>query len=156
MNNANTPAMPNHLQTLIEYQNWRRGEDERVFEDIGLTPASIGEALDWAISELDKPEWAQAGDNTLHHEMTPCQQAFEKWFSNDGEFLGSISKGPAGGYRLMVAASAWDTWQNAWSAMSDKVLPSYKALAADYQHATGSSELHPAHVEIIELLESVK
>jgi hypothetical protein len=55
----------NHLQTLIAYQAWRRGEDERVFEDIGLTPASIGEALDWAISELDKPEWAQSGDNTL-------------------------------------------------------------------------------------------
>jgi hypothetical protein len=48
--------MPNHLDTLRLYQAWRRGEDERVFEDIGLTPASIGEALDWAIEML--PELA--------------------------------------------------------------------------------------------------
>jgi hypothetical protein len=54
----------NYLQTLIAYQAWRRGEDERVFEDIGLTPASIGEALDWAIEAI--PELAGALKNATH------------------------------------------------------------------------------------------
>jgi hypothetical protein len=54
MNNANAPAMPNHLDTLRLYQAWRRGEDERTLDETGLTPTSIGEALDWAIEVLAK------------------------------------------------------------------------------------------------------
>jgi hypothetical protein len=80
----------NHLQTLIAYQAWRRGEDDRVFEDIGLTPASIGEALDWAISELDKPEWAKAGDNTLHGAIDHWQEQAAKYKALCGELAGAL------------------------------------------------------------------
>ena len=42
------------LNTLIKFQKWRIGEDERTLDETGLTPRSITEAIDWAIEQLDK------------------------------------------------------------------------------------------------------
>lgn len=42
------------LEILKSYQSWRRGEDERSMDESGLTPKSIGEAIDFAISAVDE------------------------------------------------------------------------------------------------------
>jgi hypothetical protein len=76
MNNANAPAMPNHLDTLRLYQAWRRdNEGKTTMPDA----RAVGEALDWAIAELDKPEWAKAGDNTLHGAIDHWQAEAAKY-----------------------------------------------------------------------------
>ena len=41
------------LNKLKEYQAWRRGEDKRPLADTDLTPEVIGQAIDWAIAELE-------------------------------------------------------------------------------------------------------
>jgi hypothetical protein len=43
-----------HLATLKSYQAWRTGEDDRQYDELGLTPQGVTAALDWAIAELDK------------------------------------------------------------------------------------------------------
>lgn len=45
-----------NLKTLKDYQAWRRGEDKRSLAETGLTPTVIGQAIDWAISELERHE----------------------------------------------------------------------------------------------------
>ena len=40
------------LNTLIKFQKWRIGEDERTLDEAGLTPRSITLAIDWAIEQL--------------------------------------------------------------------------------------------------------
>ena len=42
--------------------------------------------------------------------------AFERHISNDGEWPQAVVKDEDGHYRLMMAASAWNTWQAAWIA----------------------------------------
>ena len=42
------------IETLKAYQAWRCGDDERTLEDTGLTPAIIGEAIDWAIGVAEE------------------------------------------------------------------------------------------------------
>lgn len=42
-----------YIADLKRYQSWRRGEDTRTMDEIGLTPKRIGAALDWAIKELE-------------------------------------------------------------------------------------------------------
>lgn len=42
------------LNTLIKYQKWRTGKDERTLDETGLTPKLITQAIDWAIEQLDK------------------------------------------------------------------------------------------------------
>ena len=42
------------LNTLIKFQKWRIGEDERTLDETGLTPKLITQAIDWAIEQLDK------------------------------------------------------------------------------------------------------
>ena len=45
----------NHLETLKAYQAWRLDDTEepRTLSEMGLSAMAIGEALDWAIAELD-------------------------------------------------------------------------------------------------------
>ena len=42
------------IETLKAYQAWRCGDDERTLGDTGLTPAMIGEAIDWAIGAAEE------------------------------------------------------------------------------------------------------
>ncbi len=42
------------LNTLIKFQKWRTGKDERTLDETGLTPKLITQAIDWAIEQLDK------------------------------------------------------------------------------------------------------
>ena len=62
------------LNTLIKYQKWRTGKDERTLDEAWLTPQSITLAIDWAIEQLDKsvaqavPEWIPAGERLPEHE----------------------------------------------------------------------------------------
>ena len=42
------------IETLKAYQAWRCGDDERTLEDTGLTPAIIGEAIDWAMGVAEE------------------------------------------------------------------------------------------------------
>lgn len=44
------------------------------------------------------------------------REAFEDSMSSQGEWPQAIEKNPDGGYRLMAAATAWETWQDAWEA----------------------------------------
>lgn len=55
-----------HLETLKAFHAWRRGDDQRKIGDAGLTPKEIGDALDWAIRELNVPDWVTVGDGALH------------------------------------------------------------------------------------------
>ena len=65
--------MNNHLETLKTFQKWRRGDHElsQTLEDMGVTPKGIGEALDWAISELEASE----GDSVEHLKMAAEAEA---------------------------------------------------------------------------------
>lgn len=44
------------IDCLNKYQAWRRGEDERTMDEAGLDPATIGEAIDWAIDRIAELE----------------------------------------------------------------------------------------------------
>lgn len=46
--------MTDCLETLRVYQEWRRGAHDRTMDECGLTPQNIGEALDAAITEIEK------------------------------------------------------------------------------------------------------
>lgn len=41
------------IEQLKAYQAWRRGEDTRKLSETDLTPTVIGEAIDWAIEQLE-------------------------------------------------------------------------------------------------------
>ena len=42
-----------NLKQLKAYQAWRRGEDKRSLADTDLTPTVIGQAIDWAIAQIE-------------------------------------------------------------------------------------------------------
>lgn len=42
------------LDTMKQFQAWRRDEDERTLDEIGLTPKKIGEAIDTSIKALEE------------------------------------------------------------------------------------------------------
>lgn len=75
----------------------------------------------------------------------PIREAFEKWFSDGGEYPKAIEKN-GDDYKLMTAASAWRTWQAAMESMQPKTdglvllrLNIEKCLALDdgeYQFST--------------------
>jgi hypothetical protein len=48
--------MSDKLETLILFQEWRRGLRDESMDELGLNPTVIGEALDWAIAQLIKME----------------------------------------------------------------------------------------------------
>lgn len=45
--------MADHLEVLRQYNAWRRGDDERTFDETGLTPAQVGQAIDSVIDECE-------------------------------------------------------------------------------------------------------
>jgi hypothetical protein len=47
-----------HLATLKAYQSWRTGEYDRQYDELGLTPQAITDALDGAIAELEKKPYS--------------------------------------------------------------------------------------------------
>lgn len=44
----------NHIKTLIAFQNYRTGKDDRTFEQIGIDPKEITESINFAIEQLRK------------------------------------------------------------------------------------------------------
>ncbi len=42
--------------------------------------------------------------------------AFERWMSDDGEWMNAIQRNDKGEYVIAAASSAWTTWQAAWIA----------------------------------------
>jgi len=46
------PSESDHLNILRQFQQYRTGEDDRTLDEIGITPAAITKALDWAIKKL--------------------------------------------------------------------------------------------------------
>lgn len=64
------------LNTLIKFQKWRIGEDERTLNETGLTPRSITLAIDWAIEQLDKSK-AQAMPEGW--KLVPVEPTGEQW-----------------------------------------------------------------------------
>lgn len=43
-----------HLKTLAAFQRYRTGEDQRAFEETGLTPKAISDSINWSIETLSK------------------------------------------------------------------------------------------------------
>ncbi len=80
-----------HLKTLVQYQAWRRDKDTRTLVEIGLTPRTIGIALDWAIAELDKTRWRVLSENN--------------WPENGDHLILHI---PLAGYPDYCACGYWD------------------------------------------------
>ena len=60
---------------LRRYQRWRRGEDERTFEEAGLDPKQIGEALDAVLSAVTT---LRAGNASLQARLAKCQVQRER------------------------------------------------------------------------------
>lgn len=50
--------------------------------------------------------------------MSTMREAFEKWFSDDGEHPQSVQRDSFGNYMMMQANSAWNAWQEAWRVAS--------------------------------------
>ena len=67
------------IETLKAYQAWRRGDDERTLEATGLTPAIIGEAIDWAIGVDEERYGLMAQLDTLQKAIYR-QQRKEGWY----------------------------------------------------------------------------
>ncbi len=47
---------------------------------------------------------------------TAVREAFERWYSDDGESPATVLRKPDGGYMYAGAATAWPAWQAAWAA----------------------------------------
>lgn len=43
-----------HIETLAAFQRYRTGEDQRTFEETGLTPKAISDSINWSIETLSK------------------------------------------------------------------------------------------------------
>ena len=60
-----------HLATLKAYQAWRTGEDDRQYDELGLTPQVITDALDWAIADIEARPFPSTPDQrTKAHIIT--------------------------------------------------------------------------------------
>ena len=94
------------LNTLIKFQKWRIGEDDRALDETGLTPRSITEAIDWAIERLDKSVVKSVPDGWKLVPIDPTQEMFDAAFhapsvghpETSGQSYGSI-------YKAMVSAA---------------------------------------------------
>lgn len=42
------------IETLAAFQRYRTGEDQRTFEETGLTPKAISDSINWSIETLSK------------------------------------------------------------------------------------------------------
>ena len=67
------------IDILKAYQSWRRGDDDRTLEATGLTPAMIGEAIDWAIGVAEERDALKAQLDTLQKAIYR-QQRKEGWY----------------------------------------------------------------------------
>jgi hypothetical protein len=60
-----------HLATLKSYQAWRTGEDDRLYDERGLTPQAITAAIDWAIADIEARPFPLTPDqSTKAHVIT--------------------------------------------------------------------------------------
>ena len=60
-----------HLKALKAYQAWRTGEDDRQYDELGLTPQAVTAALDWAIAGIEaRPFPLTPGQRTKAHVIT--------------------------------------------------------------------------------------
>jgi hypothetical protein len=74
------------LETLKAYQAWRRGEDKRTLAETDLTPTVIGQAIDWAIEQIEAQQ-AQPEDwkKKIHQSRDDAKSALDAWASADGD-----------------------------------------------------------------------
>lgn len=63
--------------------------------------------------------------------MITAREAFERWYSNDGEWPQAVARGTATEYRLASACAAWSAWQAAWSAGSREALAEREFVHAE-------------------------
>src|SRR5690625_699986 len=59
------------------------------------------------------------------------REQFEDTMSSQGEWPQAIEKDLAGGYKLAITATAWETWQPAWEAGQEMMKSRVKELEAD-------------------------
>jgi|SRR5690625_55902 len=58
------------------------------------------------------------------------REQFEDTMSSQGEWPQAIEKDLAGGYKLAITATAWETWQSAWEAGQEMMKSRIKELEA--------------------------
>lgn len=58
------------------------------------------------------------------------REQFEDTMSSQGEWPQAIEKDLAGGYKLAITATAWETWQPAWEAGQEMMKSRIKELEA--------------------------
>lgn len=63
---------------LCRYQKWRRGEDERTFDETGLNPTGIGTAIDILLAEATVRSREIA---SLQSRLSKCQVDRERFHS---------------------------------------------------------------------------
>lgn len=61
-----------NLETLKEIHEWWV-QRPAAMNKFGLSYHTISDTLDWAIRELEAPDWIKAGDGTLHGAITHWQ-----------------------------------------------------------------------------------
>lgn len=44
-----------------------------------------------------------------------CREAFEDWFSDQGQWPAAVERNPDGNYKMCSAHSAWVSWKAGWS-----------------------------------------